>query len=487
MQQIQGSLLSIANTQDGSGNYIFAGYSTQTQPFAQSATGATYSGDQGQRQVQIGAGQTVVVGDNGDLVFNQIKTGQRHFQRHPGGAATRAVASSAQPRVGDAAAYDGGAYAINFVTPTTYQVVDSATAAVVASGTYTSGQAINFAGLNSHPVGSAGRGRFVRRGGEHQSKPVHHGAEPRERPAAKQHERRLGGAAQQLDRERHQQHRSGARSGADGPVERRCAPQHHHHRSSRLRRLRQTQLTQSITTLQGLDYASAITSLDSQNTTLSAAMQAFTPDPGSVAVQVSVDGATGHIRGQPRRSGGRRRAAGTHLRHTSGAAAARRVHSRRCARSGTRRSSPTADRVHEEFERKLCEYLGVKHIALFANCTIGLVTALQALRITGEVITTPYSFVGDGAFAVVERHQARVRRHRSGQTFNLDPRRIEAAITPQTTAIMPVHCYGHPCDVDRIQAIADNYGLKVIYDAAHGVRRESATAAACCRTAICRC
>src|SRR5271165_4603031 len=77
--QIQGTLLSLANTQDGSGNYIFGGFATQTQPFAPSASGATYSGDQGQRQVQIGAGQTVVVGDNGDLVFNQIKTGNGTF------------------------------------------------------------------------------------------------------------------------------------------------------------------------------------------------------------------------------------------------------------------------------------------------------------------------------------------------------------------------------------------------------------------------
>ena len=121
---------------------------------------------------------------------------------------------------------------------------------------------------------------------------------------------------------------------------------------------------------------------------------------------------------------------------------------------------------HQKLERALCEYLGVEHIALFTNCTIGLITALQALRITGEVITTPYSFVATAhsllwngikpVFADIDPH-----------TLNLDPSRIEAAITPQTTAIMPVHCYGHPCDVDAIQKIADNYNLKVIYDAAH--------------------
>lgn len=126
---------------------------------------------------------------------------------------------------------------------------------------------------------------------------------------------------------------------------------------------------------------------------------------------------------------------------------------------------------HEKFEQKLCEYLGVKHIALFTNGTIGLVTALQALRITGEVITTPYSFVAT-AHSLLWNGIKPVFVDIDPVTLNLDPGQIEAAITPQTTAILPVHCYGHPCDVERIQAIADIYGLKVIYDAAHafGVR-----------------
>jgi dTDP-4-amino-4,6-dideoxygalactose transaminase len=126
---------------------------------------------------------------------------------------------------------------------------------------------------------------------------------------------------------------------------------------------------------------------------------------------------------------------------------------------------------HEKFEQKLCEYLGVKHIALFANATIGLVTALQALRITGEVITTPYSFVAT-AHSLLWNGIKPVFVDIDPVSLNLDPKRIEAAITPQTTAIMPVHCYGHPCDVDAIRHIADTYGLKVIYDAAHafGVR-----------------
>lgn len=121
---------------------------------------------------------------------------------------------------------------------------------------------------------------------------------------------------------------------------------------------------------------------------------------------------------------------------------------------------------HQQLEQALCDYLGVKHIALFTNGTIALVTALQALRITGEVITTPYSFVAT-SHSLLWNGIKPVFVDIDPNIFNLDPTKIEAAITPQTTAIMPVHCYGHPCDVDAIQKIADNYNLKVIYDAAH--------------------
>lgn len=121
---------------------------------------------------------------------------------------------------------------------------------------------------------------------------------------------------------------------------------------------------------------------------------------------------------------------------------------------------------HQQLEKALCEYLGVEHIALFTNGTIALVTALQALRITGEVITTPYSFVAT-SHSLLWNGIKPVFVDIDPNTLNLDPARIEAAITPQTTAIMPVHCYGHPCDVEAIQKIADNYNLKVIYDAAH--------------------
>ena len=121
---------------------------------------------------------------------------------------------------------------------------------------------------------------------------------------------------------------------------------------------------------------------------------------------------------------------------------------------------------HQQLEQALCDYLGVKHIALFSSGTVALITALQTLRITGEVITTPYSFVAT-AHSLLWNGIKPVFVDVDPVSLNLDPGRIEAAITPQTTAIMPVHCYGHPCDVDRIEKIADNYGLKVIYDAAH--------------------
>ena len=128
---------------------------------------------------------------------------------------------------------------------------------------------------------------------------------------------------------------------------------------------------------------------------------------------------------------------------------------------------------HQQLEKALCDYLGVKHLALFSNGTLGLVTALQSLRITGEVITTPYSFVAT-AHSLLWNGIKPVFVDVDPNTLNLDPAKIEAAITPHTTAIMPVHCYGHPCDVQAIQKIADNYNLKVIYDAAHafGVQDE---------------
>jgi len=130
--------------------------------------------------------------------------------------------------------------------------------------------------------------------------------------------------------------------------------------------------------------------------------------------------------------------------------------------------------LHQQLEQELADYLGVKYISLFSNGTLALITALQALNIHGEVITTPYSFVATThslwwnkitpVFVDIEH-----------EYLNLDPNKIEAAITPRTTAIMPVHVYGNPCKMDEIQQIADKHGLKVIYDAAHafGVKKNN--------------
>lgn len=123
-------------------------------------------------------------------------------------------------------------------------------------------------------------------------------------------------------------------------------------------------------------------------------------------------------------------------------------------------------KYHKELEAALCEYLGVPYISLFTNGTLPLITALQALRITGEVITTPFSFVAT-THSIWWNGIKPVFVDIDPETCNLDPEKIEAAITPKTTAIMPVHVYGKPCDTEKIQAIADKYGLKVIYDAAH--------------------
>ena len=121
---------------------------------------------------------------------------------------------------------------------------------------------------------------------------------------------------------------------------------------------------------------------------------------------------------------------------------------------------------HQELEAALCDYLKVPFISLFTNGTLPLIVALQALRITGEVITTPYSFVAT-THALWWNGIKPVFVDIDPNTCNIDPNKIEAAITPRTTAIMPVHVYGKPCDTIRIQEIADKYGLKVIYDAAH--------------------
>jgi len=129
---------------------------------------------------------------------------------------------------------------------------------------------------------------------------------------------------------------------------------------------------------------------------------------------------------------------------------------------------------HELLEEALCKYLGVKHVSLFSNGTLALITALQALQIRGEVITTPFSFVAT-AHSLWWNGIKPVFVDIEPETFNIAPEKIEAAITPQTMAIMPVHVYGNPCQTDKIRQIANKHNLKVIYDAAHafGVKQNN--------------
>lgn len=121
---------------------------------------------------------------------------------------------------------------------------------------------------------------------------------------------------------------------------------------------------------------------------------------------------------------------------------------------------------HQQLEIELCDYLGVDHISLFTNGTIALVAALQALQIQGEVITTPYSFVAT-SHSLLWNGLKPVFVDIDPRTFNIDPKKIEEAISPQTKAILAVHCYGFPCDTKSIHDIAEKHNLRVIYDAAH--------------------
>jgi flagellar hook-associated protein 3 FlgL len=276
VQQIQGSLLSVANTQDGAGNYIFGGYSTETQPFAQSATGATYSGDQGQRQVQIGAGQTVVIGDNGDAVFNQIKNGNGTFNVTAASGNTGSGIIGATS-VSDSADYTGGTYSINFTAADTYQVVQGTT--VVSTGTYTSGQAIAFAGVQVTLSGEPATGdSFTVAPSTNQSvfttvQNLATALQQSTLTSADQTQMNnaitsaINGIDQALDNTQTIQAQVGARLNTITTAQSVGTSQ-------------QTQLQESISNIQSLDYASAVTTLDSQNTTLSAAMQAYTLTQG---------------------------------------------------------------------------------------------------------------------------------------------------------------------------------------------------------------
>jgi flagellar hook-associated protein 3 FlgL len=275
--QIQASLVSLANTQNGNGEYIFGGFVTQSPPFASSPTGATYSGDQGQRQVQIAAGQSVAVGDNGAAVFNQIKTGNGTFTATAGALNTGSGVLGAST-VTNPAAYDGGTYAINITAPNAYEVRDSNNV-LVTSGTYTNGQSIAFRGvqvtLNGQPaVGDTfsvapSTNQSVFTTVQNLVSALQTGGSGTASQATLNNS--LNTAINNIDQALAQT--SNVRSSIGGRLNSITTQQS-------VASSQQIQLQSSISSLQSLDYASALTKLTEQNTTLSAAMQAYTLTQG---------------------------------------------------------------------------------------------------------------------------------------------------------------------------------------------------------------
>ena len=277
VQQIQNSLLALANTQNGSGEYIFSGFSTQTQPFALTAAGSSYAGDQGQRQIQIAPGQSVADGDSGDSVFNQIKTGNGTFavSANAANAGTGLIGSTT---VSDPTQYDGGTYTIKFATAGTYQVLDSANN-VVTAGNYTDGTTISFKGLQVALSGAPTTGdSFTVSPSTNQSLfgtvqtlvgALSKGTASTSSSTALGNS--IGDVINNLDQAI--THFSNVRASIGGRLNSITTQQS-------VATSQQTQLQTSISSLQGLDYAQAITQLDQQNTTLSAALQAYTLTQG---------------------------------------------------------------------------------------------------------------------------------------------------------------------------------------------------------------
>jgi flagellar hook-associated protein 3 FlgL len=269
--QIQNSLLALANTQNGNGEYIFGGFAAQTQPFTLSGAGATYNGDQGQRQVQIAAGQTVADGDNGDTVFNQIKTGNGTFTVAPG-ALNSGSGIVGATTVSNPAAYDGGTYSITFAAGGAYKVMEGAT--LVATGSYTDGGTIAFNGVQVTLSGTPANGdSFSLAPSTNQSlfttvqnlvSALQSGAT---NPASSTGlNNSINSAINNIDQALSQS--SNVRATIGGRLNSITTQQS-------VATSQQTQLQQSISNLQSLDFASAITTLDQQQTTLSAALQAF--------------------------------------------------------------------------------------------------------------------------------------------------------------------------------------------------------------------
>lgn len=275
-QQIQNSLLALANTQNGNGEYIFGGFAAQTQPFTLSAAGAAYNGDQGQRQVQIAAGQTVADGDNGDTVFNQIKTGNGTFAvaAAAGNLGSGIVGATS---VSNPAAYDGGTYVIKFTAPGTYQVTEGAT--VVTTASYTDGDTIAFNGVQVTLSGQpAANDSFTLAPSTNQSlfstvqnlvSALQTGVTSSASSTALNNS--INSAINNLDQALNKT--SDVRATVGGRLNSITTQQS-------AATAVQTQLQQSISNIQGLDFAAAITTLDQQNTTLSAALQAYTLTQG---------------------------------------------------------------------------------------------------------------------------------------------------------------------------------------------------------------
>jgi flagellar hook-associated protein 3 FlgL len=277
--QIQNSLLALANTQDGNGEYLFGGFVTQIPPYTLSATGATYHGDQGQRQVQIAAGQTVTDGDNGNAVFEQINTGNGTFVASAASSNTgtgvlgvTSLSNGAQYAAGN------GIYSINFTAPGTYEVRDS-TNALLSTGSYTDGGTISFAGVQVTLSGQPAAGdSFAVAPSSDQSlfttvqnlvSALQPGATTPASTAKLNNS--IAGALNNIDQAL--DHVSNVRASVGGRLNSITTQQS-------VSGSQQIQLQANISTLQSLDYAGAITTLTQQNTTLSAALQAYSLTQG---------------------------------------------------------------------------------------------------------------------------------------------------------------------------------------------------------------
>ena len=276
MQSIQSSLLALANTQNGNGDYIFSGYATQTQPFQLTATGATYSGDSGTTQVQIAAGTNVATSDNGNTVFNDIKNGNGTFTI-TANAANTGTGLIGATSVSDAADYNGGTYQVEFTAAGggAYNVVNAA-GTTVSSGTYTSGSTISFDGLQIAMSGTPAAGdSFSVAPSTNQSlfttvqnliTAVNTGD-----TSSTALNNSIGAQINSLDQAL--TNVSNVQAGVGGRLNQITA-------QATVQTSQQAQLQTSIASLQGLNYATAITQLDQQNTTLQAALQAYTLTQG---------------------------------------------------------------------------------------------------------------------------------------------------------------------------------------------------------------